>query len=209
MTATDQLKIVDNKIKTNQAQYNLSREAAKISALSSKALLEKYENLTDEDLGHRPSTLEKTKFEYSPLGKVFNKGLDKYDKEEGLFKTLKNIENKIKSENKKQSEPIKNEEQSVAIKDQSAMADKKPKEIVMLKGRLDNIFENRGSNFNSTGKKFIEKLAKDEKKIDYNNLFFYIDKPAVKIVDFLKEFGTVYDLLIYLLGNANRIISAS
>ena len=207
MTATDQLKIVDNKIKANQAQYGFSREAAKMSALSSKDLLEKYENLTDEDLGHRPSTLEKTKFEYSPLGKFFNKGLDKYDKEEGLFKTLKNIENKIKSENKKQSEPIKNEEQSEAIKGQSTMADKKPKEIVLLKDRLDNIFENFGSNFNSTGKKFLEKLAKDEKKIDYKNLFFNIDnKSVVKSVDFVEEIGTFYDLLIYLLDNSKTVL---
>ena len=48
----------------------MGREAAKISALSSKDLLEKYEYLTGEDLGHRPSVLEKTKFEYSPLGAV-------------------------------------------------------------------------------------------------------------------------------------------
>ena len=33
MTVTDQLKILDDKIKSNQAQYDLSREAAKISAL--------------------------------------------------------------------------------------------------------------------------------------------------------------------------------
>ena len=46
----------------------MGREAAKISALSSKDLLEKYEYLTGEDLGHRPSVLEKTKFEYFPLG---------------------------------------------------------------------------------------------------------------------------------------------
>ena len=70
MTLTDELKILDDKIKANQAQYNLGREAAKISALSSKDLLEKYEYLTGEDLGHRPSVLEKTKFEYSPLGAV-------------------------------------------------------------------------------------------------------------------------------------------
>ena len=38
--------------------------------MSSKDLLEKYEYLTGEDLGHRPSALEKTKFEYSPLGAV-------------------------------------------------------------------------------------------------------------------------------------------
>ena len=45
------LKILDDKIKANQAQYHLRREAAKISALSSKDLLEKYEYLTGEDLG--------------------------------------------------------------------------------------------------------------------------------------------------------------
>ena len=68
MTVTDRFKIIDNKIKVNQAQYDLSREAAKISALASKDLLEKYEYLTGEDLGHRPSVLKKNKFEYSPLG---------------------------------------------------------------------------------------------------------------------------------------------
>ena len=41
-----------------------------MSALSSKGLLEKYEYLTGEDLGHKTSVLEKTKFEYSPLGAV-------------------------------------------------------------------------------------------------------------------------------------------
>ena len=70
MTLTDELKILDDKIKANQAQYNLGREAAKISALSSKDLLGKYKYLTGEDLSHRPSMLEKTKFKYSPLGAV-------------------------------------------------------------------------------------------------------------------------------------------
>ena len=49
MTLTDELKILDDKIKANQAQYNLGREAAKISALSYKEL-DKYEYLTGEDL---------------------------------------------------------------------------------------------------------------------------------------------------------------
>ena len=70
MTLTPELKILDGKIKANQAQYDLSREAAKISALSSKDLLEKYEYLIGEDLGPRSSVPEKTKFEYSPLGAV-------------------------------------------------------------------------------------------------------------------------------------------
>ena len=77
MTLTDELKILDDKIKANQAQYDLGREAAKISALSSKDLLEKYEYLTGEDLGHRSSVLEKTKFEYYPLGMSLSKSFKK------------------------------------------------------------------------------------------------------------------------------------
>ena len=73
---------------------------------------DKYEYLTGEGLGLKPSTTEQTKFEYSPLGKIFNKGLSEDDKKEGLFKRLKNIENKIKDESKKELKPIKNEEQS-------------------------------------------------------------------------------------------------
>ena len=68
MTVTDQIKILDDKIKLNQAQYDLGREAAEISALSPKDLLEKYGNLTGEDLGHKTSVFKKAKFEYSPLG---------------------------------------------------------------------------------------------------------------------------------------------
>ena len=74
-----------------EVQYNLDRKAAKISALSSNYLV-KYEYLTGEDLGLKSSTVEQTKFEFSPLGKIFNKGLDKdKDKEEGLLKRLRNI----------------------------------------------------------------------------------------------------------------------
>ena len=70
MTVTGQIKIFEDKIKSNQAQYDLGREAAKISALSSKDLLEKYEYLTGEDLGYKPNIFEKAKFELSPLGIV-------------------------------------------------------------------------------------------------------------------------------------------
>ena len=92
MTVTDQIKILDRKIMQNEAQCDLDRKAAKISALSSNNL-DKYEYLTGEDLGLKPNTIEQARFEYSPLGKIFNKGLDKDDKKEGLFKRLKNIEN--------------------------------------------------------------------------------------------------------------------
>ena len=104
MTLTEQVKILDDKIKANQDQYDLDREAAKISALSSGEL-EKYEYLTGADLGYKPDLTQKAKFEYSPLGKVFNKGLDESDKKEGLLKRLKNIEDK----NKEQLDEIKHQ----------------------------------------------------------------------------------------------------
>ena len=56
MTSTDQLKIIDNKIKGNQAQYDLDRLAAKVSAYSTGDL-RKYEYLTGEDLGFKPSVV--------------------------------------------------------------------------------------------------------------------------------------------------------
>ena len=56
--------------------------------------LGKYELLTGEDLGLKSSTVEQAKFEYSPLGKIFNKGLSEDDKKERLFKRLENIKDK-------------------------------------------------------------------------------------------------------------------
>ena len=99
MTETDQIKILNRKINQNESQYDLDREAAKISAQSSKNL-DKYELSTGEDLGLKPSTVEQAKFEYSPLDKIFNKGLSEEDKKEGLLKRLKNTEYKNKVKNK-------------------------------------------------------------------------------------------------------------
>ena len=90
MTVTDQIKIFDRKIMQNETQYDLDRKAVKISALSSNDL-DKCEYLTGEDLGLKPSGIEQNKFEYSPLGKTFNKELSEDDKKEGLFKRLENV----------------------------------------------------------------------------------------------------------------------
>ena len=76
MTINEQIKILDNKIGSNQAQYDLHRQNAKISTLSSGEL-DKYEYVTGEGLGYKPHVVQKAKFEYSPLGQVFNKGLEK------------------------------------------------------------------------------------------------------------------------------------
>ena len=85
MTKLDQIKILDNKVKANEAQFNLDRKNAEILAKSS-GKLDKYEYLTGEDLVYKPDALTEAKFEYSPLAKVFTGGLDEKDnKKEGLF----------------------------------------------------------------------------------------------------------------------------
>ena len=85
MTLTEQVKILDEKIKAKKAQYDLDREAAKISALSSK-YLEKYEYLTGEDLGYKPDIIQRAKFEYSLLGEAFNKAFKKDGKNKKVIK---------------------------------------------------------------------------------------------------------------------------
>ena len=84
MTIIDQIKILYKKNMQNEAQYDLDRKAARISAWSSNNL-DKYEYLTGEDLGLKSSTIEQAKLEYSPLGKIFNKGLSEDDEKEGFF----------------------------------------------------------------------------------------------------------------------------
>ena len=90
---------INDQIKGEKLQYNINREAAKISALSS-GKLHKYEYLAGEDI--LPSTqqqiIEQTKFTYSPLGKAFDKQIktieDQGKKQVDAFNTLKS-DNKI------------------------------------------------------------------------------------------------------------------
>ena len=105
----------------HEAQYDLDRKAARISALSSNNL-DKYEYLTGEDLDLKPSSIEQAKFEYSPLGKI-NKGLSRDDKKDGLFKRLDNIKDKnkeqlqaIKDQGEKQLKELKNIGKSKTLK---------------------------------------------------------------------------------------------
>ena len=96
MTRKEQIKILDDKIKANERQYDLDRMNTEISAYS-RGDLPNYEYLTKNDLGYKQDALEKIKFEYSPIGKVFTDGLAKEDKSKkvGLFKRLKNIEDNL------------------------------------------------------------------------------------------------------------------
>ena len=114
--------MLNKKVMQNKAQYDLGKKAAKISALSSKNI-DKYEYLTGEDLGLKASTVEQAKVEYSLLGKIFSKGLDKDDKKEGLSKRLENIKDKngkqfqaIKDQGEEQLKELKNIDKNKTVK---------------------------------------------------------------------------------------------
>ena len=97
MTRKDQIKILNDKIKSNTNQYKLDRLNAEISAFSSGDL-NKYEFLARKDLKYKPNALDKAKFEFSPLGKAFSVGLDKtYQgyQEKGVIKLLKDIRDSL------------------------------------------------------------------------------------------------------------------
>ena len=74
-------------------QYNINREAAKISVLSS-GKINKYENLTGEEIlpSNQRQIIEQAKFAYSPLGKAFEKQIEK---QVGAIKSL-DPSNKLK-----------------------------------------------------------------------------------------------------------------
>ena len=138
----------------NESQYDLDRKAAEISTLSSK-ILDKYELLTGEDLDLKPSTVAQTKFEYYLLVKIFNKGLSKDDKKEGLLKKLKNIEDK-------------NEEQLQVIKDQGGKQLKELKNIDKNKTlKIVNKISKKSMWLKMQLKKCLKKKEKIKSQIKY------------------------------------------
>ena len=98
MTRKEQIKILNDKIKANNGQYDLDIINAEILAYSNGDL-DKYEFLTKQDLKYKPDALEQAKFTYSRLGKVFKDGLNKKDntKKVGILQRLKNIEDNLNS----------------------------------------------------------------------------------------------------------------
>ena len=66
--------VIDDKIKEEKLQYDINREAAKISALPF-GKIDKYEYSTDEEilLPDQRGVIEQTKFVHSPLAKAFEK----------------------------------------------------------------------------------------------------------------------------------------
>ena len=85
---------INDHIRDEKLRYDVNREAAKISALSS-GKIHKYEYLTGEDIlpSNQQQIIEQAKFTYSPLGKAFEKQIktieDQGQKQAEALNTLK------------------------------------------------------------------------------------------------------------------------
>ena len=109
---------INDQIRDEKLQYDINREAAKISALSS-GKIHKYEYLTGEDIlpSNQQQIIEQARFTYSPLGKAFEKQIktteDQGKKQVDALENLKPKEERKpiedKSNNKSKSKTIFNE----------------------------------------------------------------------------------------------------
>ena len=95
---------INDQIRDEKMQYDINREADKISALSSGEIL-KYEYLTGEDIlpSNQQQIIEQAKFTYSPLKKAFEKQI-KTTEDQG--KKLVEALNTLKSNNQLTSEDV-------------------------------------------------------------------------------------------------------
>ena len=93
---------INGQIRDEKLQYDINREAAKISALSS-GKIHKYEYLTGEDIlpSNQQQIIEQAKFTYFPLGKAFEKQIKTIeDQGEKQVNALENLKQKKKKQNR-------------------------------------------------------------------------------------------------------------
>ena len=135
---------IEDQIKGEKLQYDINREAAKISALSS-GKLDKYEYLTGEEIlpSNQQQIIEYAKFTYSPLGKVFEKHT----------KT-------IEDQGKKQVKAIQDNKQLVNI-----IKDNYKDKLLLSKEReiFKDIYNKR-----------LDKIEEMNNKIDYDDLDYVV-----------------------------------
>ena len=146
--------ITEDQIKDEKLQYDIDREAAKISALSS-GKIDKYEYLTGEELlpSNQQQIIQQAKFTYSPLGKAFEK-------------QTKIIED----QGKKQVQAILDNKHLVNINKDDDYKDK----LLLSKEReiFKDIYNKR-----------LDKIEELNNKIDYDNLQ-YVPVNSGKIYNF-------------------------
>ena len=173
MKFTDELKICDDKIKANQAQYDLDKEAAKTSALSSKDL-DKYEYLTDEELALKPEPVEIKQVEHSPLAQIITKGIKKDDKVNKTTKYVDLMYNPVFNFNKYN---VSNCDKITSVDSQFDVLKGFHKEFIKLKGvksKYDNTKQKKITILNHALLLYDELISIYKK--EYNQIFKSNDK---------------------------------
>ena len=99
---------INDQIRDEKLQYDINREAAKVSA-SSSGKIHKYEYLTGEDISNQQQIIEQAKFTYSPLGQAFEKQIKIVEnhgqKQVNTLESLKPEEQKKPTEDKSNNRP--------------------------------------------------------------------------------------------------------
>ena len=136
---------IEDQIKDGKLQYDINREAAKISALSS-GKIDKYEYLTGEEIlpSNQRQIIEQAKFTYSPLGKAFEKQTKTFT-DQGI-KQVKAIQDNKKLFNINNDDDYKDK-----------LLHSKEREI------FKDIYNKR-----------LDKIEENNNKIDYNNLNYVV-----------------------------------
>ena len=126
---------INDQIRDEKLQYDINREAAKISALSS-GKIHKYEYLTGEDIlpSNQQQIIEQARFTYSPLGKAFEKQIKTIE-----YQGQKQVEILKDLKPKEQTQPIedKSNNQSMATIIFNDLITKRKKIMSKLHGSVD------------------------------------------------------------------------
>ena len=152
---------IDDQIRDEKLQYDINREAAKISALSS-GKIRKYEYLTGEDIlpSNQQQIIEQARFTYSPLGKAFDKQIKTIEDQE---KKQVDALNTLEYDNNKKIE-IKNENiipKSAFAGDEAKEEFNKIKEIEENVDRENLLYKASGNTYNFRKFNTIRTFGKD------------------------------------------------
>ena len=148
---------INDQIRDEKLQYDINREAAKISALSS-GKIHKYEYLTGEDIlpSNQQQIIEQARFTYSPLRKAFEK-------------QIKTIEDQGQKQ-VKTSNTLKPKEQTKSITYKSDDDDGDDDDTPISKNVYNEILEKR-----------MVEILKMSKEINYSNLVYDFKRPAASV----------------------------
>ena len=156
-----------DQIRDEKLQYDINREVAKISALSS-GKIHKYEYLTGEDIlpTNQQQITEQTKFTYSPLGKDFGK-------------QIKTIEDQGQKQ-VESLESLKTNEQAKAITYDDDDDDDDDASLEQKEKCHNKLFDKK-----------LDEIQELSRKIDYKNLNYIFTTKDSGSVNFIKSKGPV------------------